>query len=239
MAIRPLKELDDYELANSGQDCRGWPVIDAAGNRIGTVTEMLVDTDAERVSSLVLDKGQTIPAGSVSLRDGKVHARTTAAGTATTGTTGTTATTGTATPATGTTARPGTTVEAGKEVVLPVVEEEIRVGKRQVPAGGVRVSTKVEERPVHEKVTLREEHVNVKRQPADRAVASGREAFEERSFEVPAKAEEPVVDKQARVVEEVIVGKDVRERDAVIDDKVKRTDVDVTDKTTGKEPRRS
>lgn len=224
MAIRPLKELHDYELANSSQDCRGWPVVDAAGNRIGTVSEMLVDTDADRVTSLVLDRGDTIPAGSVSLRNGTVHAR--ADRTATTATTATT-------PATGTAARPATTVEGGKDVVVPVIEEEIRVGKRQVAGGSARVTTKVEEKPVHEKVHLRDEQVHVERHPADRAVASDREAFKERSFEVNTRSEEPVVDKRARVVEEVIVGKEVRDREAVIDDKLRRTDVDVkTDKTT-------
>lgn len=76
MAIRPLKELDDCQLVNSDQDCRGWSVVDPAGNRIGTVSEMLVDTDANRVTSLVLEAGEVIPVELVSLRDGKVHANT-------------------------------------------------------------------------------------------------------------------------------------------------------------------
>lgn len=213
MAIRPLKELDDFKLVHSDQDCRGWPVVDAAGNQIGRVGEMLVDTDAERVTSLVLDGGEVLPVGSVSLRDRTVHATT------------------------GTTARPGpeASITAGDHVVLPVVEEEVRIGKREVAGGGVRVTSRVEERPVHEKVSLREEHVNVERRPADHAVANDGETFKERSFDVGARSEEPVVEKRARVVEEVIVGKDVRQRDAVIDEKVKRTDVDVTDLPPGKD----
>lgn len=76
MAIRPLKELDDCQLVDPDQDCRGWPVVDAAGNRVGTVGEMLVDTDAARVTSLVLDRGDVIPVGSVALRDKKVQVMT-------------------------------------------------------------------------------------------------------------------------------------------------------------------
>lgn len=222
MAIRPLNELDDYQLADSDQDCRGWSVLGPAGNQIGRVSEMLVDTDTERVTSLVLDNGDVIPVATVSLRDGKVQA----GGAPPAGTT--------TPPLAGDPARPATGVESGEQVVLPVVEEEIRIGKRDVAGGGVRVTTRVEERPVRETVSLREEEVNVTRRPADRAVASEAEAFEERSFEVGARSEEAVVDKRARVVEEVIVDKDVRERDVVIDEKARRTDVDVTDLGAGK-----
>jgi len=35
-----------------------------------------------------------------------------------------------------------------EEATIPVVEEELRVGKRQVESGGVRVRTHVEEKPV-------------------------------------------------------------------------------------------
>jgi hypothetical protein len=53
------------------------------------------------------------------------------------------------------------------EQVLPVIEEELEVGKRQVQRGGVRVHTSVEETPVEEQVTLRRETVNVERRPVD------------------------------------------------------------------------
>lgn len=223
MAIRPLNELDDCQLVNSDQDCRGWSVIGPAGTVVGTVREMLVDTDAERVTSLVLDKGDAVPVGSVVLRDGKVHVTETGAGEPA------------RTPRSASTPS-GERVEAGDEVVLPVIQEEIRIGKRAVTGGGVRVTTKVEERPVRESVSLREEKVNVSRRAADRAVASKGDVFEERSFEVNASSEEAVVDKQARVVEEVVVGKEVSEREAVIDDKVRRTDVEVTKLGPAKDP---
>jgi hypothetical protein len=51
------------------------------------------------------------------------------------------------------------TLDAGGEAVVPVVEEELKVGKRTVEKGGVRVDTKVVETPVQEQVQLHEERV--------------------------------------------------------------------------------
>ncbi|NDP40628.1 MAG: PRC-barrel domain containing protein [Rhodoferax sp.] len=74
MAIKKLSELDDYKLTNSEQDCRGWRVVNASGTQIGTVREMLVDEERERVTEVVLDSGVHIPVNEISLRDGKVVA---------------------------------------------------------------------------------------------------------------------------------------------------------------------
>jgi uncharacterized protein (TIGR02271 family) len=112
------------------------------------------------------------------------------------------------------------------EEVLPVVEEQLRIGKRAVTRGGVRIYTRVTERPVEENVTLREERVNVERRPVDRPVTAG-DAFRERSIEVHETAEEPVVAKEARIIEEVLITKDVQERSAKVRDTVRRTDVEV------------
>lgn len=114
-----------------------------------------------------------------------------------------------------------------KEAVIPVAEEELRVGKREVEKGGVRVTSRVTETPVEEEVRLREEHVNVERRPVDRPLSSADNAFREGSIEVTERAEEAVVAKDARVVEEVVVSKDVNERTERVRDTLHRTDVDV------------
>src|ERR671916_732918 len=98
-----------------------------------------------------------------------------------------------------------------KEAVIPVVEEELLVGKREVEKGGVRITNRVTETPVEEEVRLREEHINVERHPVDRPVDSSDNAFQVGSIEVTERAEEAVVAKNARVVEEVVVNKDVQE----------------------------
>ena len=120
------------------------------------------------------------------------------------------------------------------ETVIPVVEEQITVGKRQVERGGVRVLTRVSETPVQEQVTLREEHVTVERHRVDRAVTEADTvALREGTIELTETAEEAVVSKQARVVEEVVVGKEASERTETVQDTVRRTVVDVEQLNTG------
>ncbi|HEX6978398.1 MAG TPA: YsnF/AvaK domain-containing protein [Alphaproteobacteria bacterium] len=128
------------------------------------------------------------------------------------------------------------TGRAGEEARIPVVEEELKVGKRPVQAGGVRVRSYVVERPAEEQVTLRDEKVQVERRPASGAAPAAGDAFQERSVEVTERHEEPVVEKTARVTEEVGIKKDVRERTETVKDKVRKTEVEV--EPTGAPPKR-
>ena len=85
---------------------------------------------------------------------------------------------------------------------IPVVEEQLQVGKRAVQRGGVRIYRHVTETPVQESVRLKEERVTVERTPVDQpASAADIDAFKEGTIEVRETAEEPVVAKTARVVE--------------------------------------
>ncbi len=126
------------------------------------------------------------------------------------------------------------TVGANGETVIPIVEEELAVGKREVQSGGAHIRTGVIETPVSEQVTLREEHVNVTRQAVDRAATSA--DFQNKDITLTETDEVPVVAKSARVVEEVVVGKTATERTETVHDTVRRTDVEVdelgTDGTT-------
>jgi uncharacterized protein (TIGR02271 family) len=116
--------------------------------------------------------------------------------------------------------------------VIPVAEEELHVGKRDVSHGRVRIRSYVVERPVSEQVSLREERVDVERRPvsgtAQADTISG-DPFQERTIEVEERSEEAVVSKEARVVEEVVVRKDVEQRTETISDTVRKTEVDVED----------
>lgn len=119
-----------------------------------------------------------------------------------------------------------TSVSAG-ETAIPVVEEELVVGKRAVEQGGVRVVRRVVEIPVEESVALREEHVVMERRPVDRAVTDSDLAFGDRTIELTETAEEAVVSKNARVVEEILLGKQASERVETIHDTVRKTEVEV------------
>jgi uncharacterized protein (TIGR02271 family) len=112
--------------------------------------------------------------------------------------------------------------------VIPVVEEELEVGKRQVDLGAVRVVSRMVETPVNESVTLREEHANIERRPVDRpASEADLSNFRGESIEVRETAEKAVVSKTARVVEEVTVGKTASEHTEQVNDSVRKTVVDV------------
>ena len=114
------------------------------------------------------------------------------------------------------------------EMAIPVVQEELLVGKRQVNRGGVRVYSHVVETPVQENIQLREEHVSVQRNTVDRPASEADfQAFKEGTIELKETGEEAVVSKQARVVEEVTVGKNVSERSQKVSDTVRRTEVEV------------
>lgn len=114
------------------------------------------------------------------------------------------------------------------ETMIPRIEENLEVGKRTVEGGGVRVRSRIVERPVEEHVRLREEHVHVEREAVDRPVSGDdRSSFQERDIELTERKEVPVVNKEARVVEEVRVSKEVDERDETITGTVRNTEVDV------------
>ena len=126
-----------------------------------------------------------------------------------------------------------------REEVIPVVEEELVVGKRDVDRGGVRVRSYVTETPVHEQIRLRNERINVERRPVDLPLsAADGDAFRERSIDMVATGEEAVVGKTARVVEEVVVSKTADEHVEEVDDTVRRTEVEV-DRDTDLDPKRS
>jgi uncharacterized protein (TIGR02271 family) len=119
-------------------------------------------------------------------------------------------------------------LRADEKERIPVVEEELEVGKRDVRTGHVRVVSYVVAQPAEARVTLREEHAEIERHPVDRpASEADLRAAQGETIEVTERAEEPVATKKARVVEEVEVGKRTSEHEEVVRDEVRKTRVDV------------
>ncbi len=111
---------------------------------------------------------------------------------------------------------------------IPIIEENIQVGKREVETGGVRLKSRIVETPFTENVSLREEHVRVDRTKVDRAATNADLTnFQEGTIELTERSEVPVVSKEARIVEEVSLNKDVEHREETISDTVRKTEVDV------------
>lgn len=117
---------------------------------------------------------------------------------------------------------------AREGATIPIIEEQLNVGKKEVETGRTRLRSRIIERPVAESLRLREEHVHVERNAVNRpATEADLSSFKEGEIELTEHAEVPVVAKEARVVEEVRVGKDVDEREETVTDTVRKTEVDV------------
>lgn len=116
-----------------------------------------------------------------------------------------------------------------REGSIPVIDEELKVGKRELNRGRVRVHSHVVERPVEAQVNLRDERVQVERRPADRPATQADRTLADHTIEMQERSEEPVVAKEARVKEEVRLRKDVDQRTETVRDNVKHTEVEVED----------
>ena len=122
--------------------------------------------------------------------------------------------------------------------VIEVMAEKLRVGKRDVTSGHVRVRSYVVEEPAQADVTLRSERVEINRTPVDRAVTGSVDAFADRTIEVAETSEEAVVSKVARVVEEISLGKVTDTRTETVTDTVRHTEVEIEDDRNDDRPLR-
>ncbi|WP_347138377.1 YsnF/AvaK domain-containing protein [Paracoccus sp. SSK6] len=116
---------------------------------------------------------------------------------------------------------------------IPVIEERLRVGKRDTSHGRVRVRAYTVEEPVNESVSLREERVEIERRPVDRPLSASDTAFRDHTIEAEEYREEAVVSKEARVVEEIGLRKTSDTREETISDTVRRTEVEIEDERGG------
>lgn len=125
----------------------------------------------------------------------------------------------------------GYAASAGRseDEVIPVLEERLRVGKRDVNLGRVRVRSYVVEEPVSESVTLRQDHVEIERRPVDRALSGDEDAFRDRVIEAEEHAEEAVISKEARVTEEISLRRSAEERTETVNETLRHTEVEIED----------
>jgi uncharacterized protein (TIGR02271 family) len=124
------------------------------------------------------------------------------------------------------------TLATGQDETIQVVEENLRVGKRDVNNGSVRVRAYTVKQPVREDVTLGEENVSIERRTVDRPLSDVDRAFQDRTITAEEHHEEAVVAKDARVVEEIGMRKTASDRTETIADSVRKTEVEVEDERT-------
>lgn len=121
---------------------------------------------------------------------------------------------------------------------IPIIEERMNVGKREVERGGVHMRSRIVERPVEEHLRLREEHIDIERNKVNRpATDRDFQNFKEGEINITERAEVPVVNKEARVVEEIKINKHTEQHDETVKGTVRKTEVDVDKIDPNRDPR--
>jgi hypothetical protein len=117
---------------------------------------------------------------------------------------------------------------AGKVSRIPVMEEHLRHGQVEVLTGGTRLRSRIIERPAE--ALAGQESENLQPHPVlDNRTASASLVtnFTAHEIELTETKEVPIVSKEARVVEELRVGKEVEVRTETLKGTVRKTEIDV------------
>jgi uncharacterized protein (TIGR02271 family) len=125
----------------------------------------------------------------------------------------------------------GDDLEDEDELRVQRTEEELRAGTREREAGSVSVRKRVRTDRERLEVPTRHEEVSVERVPVSEGTASEAQIGED-EVRVPVTEEEVVVEKRPVAKEEVRIRKDVVEDTEVIEEDVRREEIDVDDQTT-------
>jgi uncharacterized protein (TIGR02271 family) len=115
-------------------------------------------------------------------------------------------------------------------------EEELRAGTREREAGQVNVRKRVRTEREQIRVPKRHEEVSVERVPVEGREASEAEIGED-EISVPVVEEEVVVEKRPEVKEEIRLRKDSVQEEELVEEDVRREEVDVDDHTNRRRDR--
>jgi uncharacterized protein (TIGR02271 family) len=118
-------------------------------------------------------------------------------------------------------------VEAHDEV-LRLAEEQLQVGKKMIETGRTRVRRFVTEREATADVTLHEEHAELLRRAITDPKFAGTIDWADSEIEVVETAEHALVNKTARIVEEVSLKKVGLDHVETVKEKLRRQQVEIT-----------
>jgi uncharacterized protein (TIGR02271 family) len=127
-------------------------------------------------------------------------------------------------------AYPTETTTDSEELRVQRSEEELRAGTREREAGAINVRKRVLTERERMEVPTRHEELSVERVPVEGAATEAEIGDEEIS--IPITEEEVVVEKRPVAKEEVRIRKDVVEDTEVIEEDVRREEVDIDDEST-------
>jgi uncharacterized protein (TIGR02271 family) len=125
----------------------------------------------------------------------------------------------------------GDDLEDEDELRVQRTEEELRAGTMEREAGSVQIRKRVRTDRESIEVPTRHEEVTVERVPVEEGTASEAQIGED-EVSIPVTEEEVVVEKRPVAKEEVRIRKDVVEDTEVVEEDVRREEIDVDDQTT-------
>ncbi|WP_313700608.1 YsnF/AvaK domain-containing protein [Pantoea sp.] len=129
-------------------------------------------------------------------------------------------------------ARTALTGDESDEDVLRLAEERLEVGKRLVSEGSTRVRRYTVTDQVSQNVSLHEQHAEIFRRPVSETGSTANVDWSEKTVEVEETHEQPVINKTAEIIEEVVLRKEASDRVEIINDSVRRQEVDIDHAST-------
>jgi uncharacterized protein (TIGR02271 family) len=209
-------ESNNWEVENDDQDVRGWNVVDAQGQQIGTVSDMYVDTQTETIDRLVLDNGSELDVSSVTVDDGTIRV---ADGAASMSGADRQDMSGSAALA-----DRSNTEDTWR---IRRHEEELQATKERQQTGEVQVNKNVVEEERSIDVPVSREEVQIRRVPVDQSAEGAAITEDQDTVRVPVMAEKVHVTKEPRVVEELEISKTTRTGTEHVSDTVRREEFDI------------
>ncbi|HUR44439.1 MAG TPA: DUF2382 domain-containing protein [Candidatus Saccharimonadales bacterium] len=113
-----------------------------------------------------------------------------------------------------------------EEATVQLSREEVKVGKREVEYAGVRIRKIIKTEIVNQPVELKREEIIIERIPAGQYKPGNKNLNEEEVY-IPLRREEPVVQKESHVIEEIHARKRVETEHQVVSEQVRREDVEI------------
>jgi uncharacterized protein (TIGR02271 family) len=230
-----LSDDDDLEIAPNEPDVRGWSVKTSTGQNIGKVADIIVDRSAMKVRCLEVNPDGASSSGTRPMipieaadldRDDRaviIHGLTAeqiralpayGSGSGTS-------------PAPQTYQRPERASNDSRR--LTRAEEEVRIGKRSVQAGEVRVGKHVETERVQQPVTLERERITVERRPVTDPGRTDVRIGDQQEIVVPVMEEQAVVEKRPVVKEELVIAKERVTETEQVETEVRKERFDIDD----------
>jgi len=204
------------------QFMEGTPVLDAAGEKIGTVSEHGVQDGFLVIHRGLLNREAYIPLEVIQIADpSRVYLSITKDAALNQDWQAASMHSGMTAASTGSVAAGPDTLE------VPVHEEELVVGRREEEIGRVHLHKDVVEEPQTITAPVTHEEVTLERVPVQGEYTPSPDAFTEKDIDVPVMGEELVTDKRAKVTEEVRLQKQPVTEEQQVSDTVRKERVRV------------